>query len=174
MQIELRNFERADIERLLAWISSPEDLGLWAGGYFQYPVTNEQLSRYLESAADPFGRRRIFKAVEAKNGAVIGHVELSHIWPHLSGRLSRVLIGEPSLRGKGIGAQMVQCLVDWAFSEFSFDRIDVGVADSNKAAIGCYRKVGFEHVGTRPDALETSIGVINVYWMSVVSPGSPT
>lgn len=167
MPITLETFQAEDVDRLMSWIPDTEALHEWSGQIFKAPLTRPQLHSYLESAADPIARRRIYKAIDQASGATVGHIELSHIWPHLSGRMSRVLVGPGDIRGKGIGTEMVRTLVRTAFQEFSFHRLDVGVSTSNLAAIACYERAGFKHVGTWPDAMETADGTINVYWMSM-------
>ena len=165
MTVTLRPFERGDFDRLIAWIATPEELGDWAGGFFAGPLDHARLARYLESADDPEARRRIFTATA--DDRAIGHIELSHIWPHLSGRLSRALIGDARARGKGLGTAMVRSLAALAFADYAFDRIDLGVSDRNGAAIACYEKVGFRHVGTWTEGMETAAGPIDVYWMTL-------
>ena len=165
MTVTLRPFDRGDFDRLISWIASTEDLRDWAGAFFAGPLDHARLTRYLESADDPQSRRRIFTAVVEDRA--IGHIELSHIWPHLSGRLSRTLIGDPGERGKGLGTAMVRSLATLAFADYAFDRIDLGVSDRNGAAIACYGKAGFRHVGTWPDAMDTAAGPIDVYWMTL-------
>ncbi len=165
MTVTLRPFERGDFDRLISWIATPEALSDWAGGFFAGPLDHARLARYLESADDPEARRRIFTATA--DDRAVGHIELSHIWPQLSGRLSRALIGDPAERGKGLGAAMVRSLATLAFDDYAFDRIDLGVSDRNAAAIACYEKAGFRHVGTWPEAMATPAGTIDVYWMTL-------
>ena len=173
-RIELIEFAREDIPRLIGWIRSPEDLSAWAGAFFTYPLDEAKLEQYLNSGRGEHPQRRIFKAVDANSGAAVGHIELSHIWPHLSGRVSRVLVGDPALRGRGIGTTMVRTLVQRAFAEYAFGHIDLGVDAANRRAIACYERAGFAHVGTWPQAIQTAAGVIDVYWMSITrSEASP-
>ncbi|MEM7024799.1 MAG: GNAT family protein [Pseudomonadota bacterium] len=166
-RIDLIEFAREDIPRLIGWIRSPEDLSAWAGAFFTYPLDEAKLERYLSSGQGEQPERRIFKAVDAESGEAVGHIELSHIWPYLSARMSRVLVGDPSLRGRGVGTRIVRALLQQAFAEYSFGHIDLGVNAANRRAIACYRRAGFAHVGTWPKALKTPAGVIDVYWMSI-------
>lgn len=167
MPVELRAFGRNDFDRLISWVATPEALRDWAAAFFSYPLDRRQLEAYLRSARQEEARRRIYTAVDAADGRPIGHIELSHIWPHLSGRMSRVLVGDPADRGTGLGSAMVRCLARQAFEAFRFERIDLGVSDRNRAAIACYAKVGFVHVGTWPGAFQTAAGDIDVYWMTL-------
>jgi RimJ/RimL family protein N-acetyltransferase len=42
-----------------------------------------------------------------------------------------------------------------------------GVDIDNLVAIRCYRRQGFEHVGTWPHAMEAGPKLIDVYWMTL-------
>jgi RimJ/RimL family protein N-acetyltransferase len=170
-RIELVEFRREDIPRLIGWIRSPEDLSAWAGAFFTYPLDEAILERYQDSGRGERPQRRLFKALAADSGEAVGHIELSHIWPYLSGRVSRVLVGDPALRGRGIGTRMVRALVQQAFAEYGFAHLDLGVDAANRRAIACYQRAGFVHVGTWPRAMKTAAGVIDVYWMSITRPG---
>ncbi len=165
MQIELQAFEASDFDRLIDWISTSDDLHHWAGLIFEFPLTSEQLQAHLETAESM--RRRLYKAVDAENGEAIGHVELSHIWPGLSGRVSRMLVGDPERRNQGIGAQMARRVVEFGFNQFDFSRMDIGAIATNEAAINCYRNAGFKSVGIWKDAMTLPEGTIDVHWLTI-------
>jgi RimJ/RimL family protein N-acetyltransferase len=116
----------------------------------------------LESASQP-NVRTIFAAVD-EWGDTVGHIGISMIWPHLSSRLSRILVA-PS--GEGIGGAMVARAAAFSFETYNVDRIDLGVAANDAPAIACYRKQGFAHVGTWLKAIPTETVVIDVYWMTL-------
>jgi RimJ/RimL family protein N-acetyltransferase len=46
-------------------------------------------------------------------------------------------------RGLGVGAALLQALLDWATAEPELERIELSVFAHNKRAIGLYRKLGF-------------------------------
>ena len=58
-------------------------------------------------------------------------------------RLSRILVGEKSMRGKGFGEQIVREMTRKLFQDSSVKVVDLNVFDFNSAAIRCYEKVGF-------------------------------
>jgi RimJ/RimL family protein N-acetyltransferase len=163
-EIVLRRFAAADFDRLIAWVATPAALAEWCAARFTAPLDRAQLQHYLASADEPRGPA-IFTAV-APAGEAIGHVEISHIWPHLSSRLSRVLVA-PAARRRGIGAAMVARAVAFSFEAHAVDRIDLGVAADNAAAIACYRRVGFEPVGTWRQAMPAGGRMIDVAWMTL-------
>jgi RimJ/RimL family protein N-acetyltransferase len=163
--VELRPFGRDGFDRLIGWIDSPEALRDWAAIFFDYPLTVPQLEEYLREAEA--GRKRLFVALDAGSGRAIGHIELSHILPHLSAFVSRVLIGEPAFRGRGYGTRLVETFVRYAFAEFGFHRLDLGVLPTNARAIHCYEKLGFRYVGTWPDGLKKGNVALTVNWMTL-------
>jgi RimJ/RimL family protein N-acetyltransferase len=165
--VELRPFGREDFDRLIGWIDSPEALRDWAAIFFDYPLTAPQLEEYLREAEAEAGRKRVFVALDAESGRTIGHIELSHILPHLSAFVSRVLIGEPAFRGRGFGMRLVETFVRYAFAEFRFHRLDLGVLPTNTRAIRCYERLGFRYVGTWPDGLKKGDVTMTVNWMTL-------
>ncbi len=164
VSVTLRPFAKEDFGRLISWVSSERSHVEWCAAFFRYPLDEAQLERYLESSKQPNGRA-IFVA-ETADGDAVGHGEISHLWPHLSSRLSRVLVA-PSQRRRGIGTSLVARALDFTFTEHGVDRIDLGVSKDNGAAIACYGKLGFRHVGTWPKAIQTAIKPIDVYWMTL-------
>jgi RimJ/RimL family protein N-acetyltransferase len=169
-QVTLCPFDRSDFERLISWVPTQQALTQWCAAFFQHPLDAVQLQRYLDSTAQP-NARAIF-TVHDHAGEPVGHIEISMIWPHLSCRLSRILVA-PDRRRKGIGGAMVARAVAVAFETHHVDRIDLGVAANNAPAIACYRRQGFAHVGTWLNAIPTASGTIDVYWMTQTRASMP-
>jgi RimJ/RimL family protein N-acetyltransferase len=165
--LRLRPFDQNDFERLISWVPTPEAVGLWSGAFFRYPLDEGQLQRYLDSASQP-NARVIFTALGPSNEAV-GHIEVSMIWPYLSSRLSRVIVA-PDRRGSGVGGAMVAAATAFSFETHHVARIDLGVETNNLAAISCYRRQGFEHVGIWPQAIKLNTHAIDVCWMTLTRP----
>jgi RimJ/RimL family protein N-acetyltransferase len=163
-QVRLRPFDRSDFEHLISWVPTPHALSRWCGAFFSHPLDEEQLQRYLDSAAQPHVRT-LFTAI-ALSGEALGHISIAMVWPHLSSRLSRVLVA-PSHRGEGIGRAMVARAAAFSFETHHVDRIDLGVAADNAVAIACYRGQGFAHVGTWLKAVPIGTEIIDVYWMTL-------
>jgi len=111
VNIQLARFARADFYRIIEWIDSPEALHEWAGYRFKYPLTDKQLEDHLAEAEAEHSQRQIFRAVDADTKVIVGHVELTHIWPYLSARVARLLVGNSSLREKGVGSDILRALL---------------------------------------------------------------
>ena len=159
-------FTLADIDRLLGWIRSPEELMQWTASSFGFPLTREHIEDHLRDSAER-GDRRIFKAVEEGSGDAVGHIELGAIDSrNRSLRIGRVLI-DPTRRGQGLGGDMIRAALNIAFRELGMHRVELGVFDVNPAAIACYERVGFRRDGVRRDSFLVS-GEPARYWSEVI------
>jgi RimJ/RimL family protein N-acetyltransferase len=168
-RIRLVPFTSSDVERLLGWIRSPEELMLWTASSFGFPLTREHIEGHLRDSAERGDRqlRRIFKAIEDGLEKAVGHIELGAIDPrNRSVRIGRVLV-DPARRGQGLGAAMMRAAVAMAFRELGMHRVELGVFDVNPAAIACYERVGFQRDGVRRDSFLVSSEPAR-YWSEVI------
>ncbi len=135
--IKLEPFSKNDFDRLISWIDSKELLLTIAGNVLTYPLTTEQLEKYLN---DP--KSISFNILDTEQNKVIGHAELI---PGNDGtcKIDKLLIGDPSARGKGIGQQVIQELPDHSFNKLGVHEVELNVFDWNIAGIRCYEKCGF-------------------------------
>ncbi len=135
--IVLSRLEQQDFPVFKSWINDKNELFQFAGAMFQFPLTDEQLSRYI---ADQ--RRVVYKVTLLETNEMIGNAELN--FENILPRLSRILIGNPADRNKGLGKQIVAKMLEKLFIEQRFQRADLNVFDWNKGAIRCYETIGFE------------------------------
>jgi RimJ/RimL family protein N-acetyltransferase len=163
MALMLRPFEERDFASLISWVPTADELVQWCAARFRHPLDEDQLRRHLESAK---GSHTLEMFTVTREDRAVAHVELGMIWPHLSCRLSRVLVA-PGERGRGIGRGTVRLAVTRAFERHRVDRVDLGVADDNGVAVGCYRAQGFVHVGTWPRAMTIGTRTVDVAWMTL-------
>lgn len=71
--IQFKFFERSDFEQLINWIDSPEFLLQWSGPQFQFPLTEQQLEKYMENANKENSVTLIYKVILQETGDVIGY-----------------------------------------------------------------------------------------------------
>lgn len=134
--LELIPFERKHFDLFKSWITNEEDMVQFAGTIFRFPLTNDQLEAYLnEEKLQPF------QVVLKGTDSVIGHCELNY--QNDIPRLSRVLIADPRYRGVGLGEDLIRLMAQTLFKDTSVNVVDLNVFAFNKAAISCYKKVGF-------------------------------
>ncbi len=135
--IKLEPFNTSDFDRFISWVDSRELLVTIAGNLFSYPVTTAQLQNYLQQKDS-----HSFNVVDMSSNKVIGHAELI-----LSGKdlfkIDKLIIGDKSKRGKGVGQEVIHALLKHAFTKLQAKTVELNVFDWNIGAIRCYEKCGF-------------------------------
>ncbi len=154
--IRLEPFTESDFSQLITWIDSPELLVTIAGYDLTYPLTKDQLEKYLK-LPDSIP----FKIVSEEN-RYIGHAELvksgDDMW-----KIDKLLIAEPSARGHGIGTQVINALVRYASEELRAKVVELNVFEWNIAGIRCYTKAGFK----MNEAKRKSFEINGNHWVAV-------
>lgn len=134
--VRLEEFGKSNYADLISWVESEEALMQFAGPAFTFPLTPERLDVSLSDK-----NRIAFRIVSTETNLGIGHSEI-----YLSGRsvkVGRILIGDELQRGKGMGKQIINLLLEYTFSNLGRTNVELNVFDWNTSAIKCYEKVGF-------------------------------
>ena len=159
--VVLAPFTETDIDRLIAWISSPQLLGQWAASGLSYPLTRPQLEAHMRRSVETGAL--MFKALDYDR-SVIGHVELGSIDRlNRALRIGRVFVA-PERRGRGVCADLMRAALGVAFDRLQMHRVELAVFDFNHAAIACYERVGFRREGVRREMFESGSG----YWSEIL------
>lgn len=135
--ISLIAFNNDDADLLISWFGNEESLVQFAGPQFSYPLTKEQVERHL---LDP--NRFAYKVVDTATGVVVGHGEICLV-PNEPPKLTCVIIGNKQYRGKGLGKEIINRLVDLCFNQLKATAVQLYVYDWNINALECYKGVGF-------------------------------
>ena len=135
--ITLTPFGPADFDQFIKWLDNEELLITIAGTYFTYPVTTSQLHNYLADASSI-----AFNVVEVAQNKSIGHAEIILKEGGLC-KLDKVIVGDSSNRGKGIGSMIISELLKYCFAVLHAKKVELNVYDWNIAGIKCYEKAGF-------------------------------
>ncbi len=135
-----------------------------AGETYSYPPEiDEDAGRELWMPAPP-GRTTV--AVE-KDGAVIGSASM---YANRPGRGSHVasasFMVDPAGSGRGAGRALAEDMIEWArasgFRAIQFN----AVVESNTRAVALWRSLGFEIIGTVPEAFaHPSLGYVGLHVM---------
>jgi RimJ/RimL family protein N-acetyltransferase len=165
--IELIPFTEADIDPVLGWIGSHEELLFWTASTMGYPLTREHIARHLRDCAAR-GDRLVFKAVDSTSGEAVGYLEIGAIdLRNQSMRIGRVLLA-PAARGRGLGAAMMRAALAHAFDELHAHRVELGVFDANPRALALYERLGFQREGTRRESFKVPEALGGGYWGEIV------
>ena len=136
--IQLTTFTEKDFDQLIAWVDNSELLITIAGSYFSYPLTKEQLRKYLLDE-----KSHSFNIADTDANKVVGHAELVNMGNDLY-KIDKFLIGDKGQRGKGTGEKVMNLLVQYAFEKLNATTVELNVFDWNTSAIRCYEKTGFK------------------------------
>lgn len=172
MNISLRALEPEDADFMYEAESDPF---AWEYSDYLAPLSREQLRQYaLTYDADPFSAGQLRLVIEAAGAAVLsevknpaGIIDLFDISPrHLRADTGIYIL--PEFRGKGIGAEALRLTADFARRRLALHQLTATVADTNPAALACYRKAGFTLTATHPDWLRTHTGFIPAHRLHLI------
>jgi RimJ/RimL family protein N-acetyltransferase len=135
--IEFRPFTITDYDELISWVDSEELLMQFSGPHLKFPLTKEQLTRNI---SEP--NRRAYAIIETITEKMIAYAEI-YVTTENIASLDKIIIGDPKLRGKGIGLQIMQQLLFISFFNLGTELATLNVFDWNTSAIRCYEKAGF-------------------------------
>lgn len=162
-RVVLRALEREDADLLHAWLNDRETT--------RWLLINPPVSR----AAEEWWIEREISSDSSKlfilctlDLTPIGTVSLNHInWTHRKARVG-ISIFEPRMRGKGLGTEAMELLLDHAFFDMGLNRVELDVFEENSRAQRSYEKCGFSREGTMRDAYFKDGRFIDAVLMSIL------
>ncbi len=142
-RIHLRPLEVDDAALCQHWVNDPD--------------TRETLLMYRPM--NKLGERKFIENVSNQEDAVhfgiglnesgelIGVIGLHMIrWKDRVGELG-LFIGEANQRGRGLGTEAMELILEYGFSTLNLNRIQLFVFPFNETAIKLYKRLGFVHEG---------------------------
>ncbi|MHA1243926.1 MAG: GNAT family N-acetyltransferase [Candidatus Heimdallarchaeota archaeon] len=135
-----------DAEKWAEWFTDLEvTIPLGDEAYTPTSVSNEKntINNLLKSGA------HVFSIVDLKSDELIGRCMLFGVNTIDRAAKLGIVIGEKSYWSKGYGQDAMRQLLDYGFNLLNLHNIMLGVFSYNKAAIKCYKNVGFKEVGFR-------------------------
>jgi RimJ/RimL family protein N-acetyltransferase/ADP-ribose pyrophosphatase YjhB (NUDIX family) len=142
--VTLRPWTHADIDEAIA--GHDEEIRYWFGFPMVTPshaIQKQAIDSWHESYAD--GRRRVNFLVEV-DGAIAGNVEVQDRGSG-TGSLSWALYA--GRRGQGSATRAVRLLVDYAFEELGYQRVEAEVDPRNVKSLRVASRAGLRREGVR-------------------------
>ena len=163
-RLYLRSIEESDAnETYLSWINDSEvTKGLEKG---TYPSSMNDLVNYLKSVIN--NPSVIMFAVCVENGEHIGNIKLDRINSISRTAEMGLMIGSKAHWGKGLGKEMCQLVLDYAWNELNLRKISLTVYGNNPNAVRLYEKLGFKVEGRLKDHVYAEGAYHDKLWMSV-------
>lgn len=141
--MKLRPFKIEDAATILSWCKDKRSFRLWsADRYKNFPSQPEDMAvQYDGSNIYPL------TAVDDDEN-IIGHIMIRVPNPDNPScvRLGFVIVDD-SLRGRGLGKDLLRETIAYAAEHFSAEEITLGVFANNPPALKCYESVGFMTTG---------------------------
>ena len=140
--LRLRPYKPQDGDVLLRWFSGGEEaFEKWSAGQFSYPLTREQMDSYFRKwEDDEWGWP--MAAIDEK-GRLAGHLLMRSANYRENSLFFGFIVVDPSVRGKGLGKEMISLALAYAFEILKVDAVRLRVFANNPAAKACYEAAGF-------------------------------
>lgn len=145
-------------ERYLDWFRAP------GGERIASARAMTSLARLRDYVRDKAGRSDVlFLGIfDRETGRHIGNVKFEPVVPDEGYAVFGIFIGEEAARGQRVAGEVLDACGAWLRAERAINRILLGVAVDNHAAIRAYEKVGFRMGET--EHLSRSAGVVHMIW----------
>lgn len=147
--LSLRRYEEKDGETILSWIQDEDTYYKWSAGILgTYPITLNHFKKFNDMEA--------FMVIEEKE---IGFFTIRSPEKNVY-RIGFVIL-DPKVRGKGLGAGLIKCAIQYIKTHYPVERITLGVFLNNERALRCYQKVGFKEISRE------EVNINNLIWQGI-------
>ena len=150
MKIRAFNLDK-DFDVIKTWITDERTHMMWCANLIPYPIEKETFRSILSEIAERFGDSP-FAAVDDE-GRVVGFYCYSLNHETHEGIFKFVMV-DASVRGQGIGKEMIRLAVHNAFSDPEAMAVQLNVFPENARAKRCYEGAGFTERQITPDAFK--------------------
>ncbi|ETZ23254.1 GNAT family N-acetyltransferase [Pedobacter sp. V48] len=160
----LKPYKSSDFKLLENWVIDAALLLQFSGTDFSYPLTEHQIQDYRKTYPD---RHFYIGYTLEKLPFAFGE-----IIPQESGypRLARILVGEPSLRGQGLGRYFIKLLLEESQRLYKTNTVELFTWEKNYAAIRCYESVGFKFLTEKSKTMIHKGINYDIHKMIFISP----
>jgi len=147
--IYLRALEPEDIEFLYELENNP---AIWEVSGTTTPYSKHVLKFYLENAhRDIYDVKQLRLSICNKNKKVVGLIDFFDFDPKNRRVGVGLIVLKDKNRNKGIGAEALSLLCNYAFNSLDVRQLYANVMLDNAASIHLFKKSGFVEVGVKKD-----------------------
>lgn len=142
--LRLRKIEPSDLPFLYQW---ENDATMWADSDTHNPLSHHDLRQYIESSTGDIYRDGQLRLVIDDEGTTLGCIDLFDF----DVRNRKAAIGmyiAPHARGRGIGKQSVELLLNYAFNFLKLRMIYAIIGVHNENCSRIYQSLGFQPSAT--------------------------
>ena len=159
--VDLRSIEVEDAAFLRA---HKNDRRVWQPTGWPWPASSQGLEEWIGDLQEDDGVHLLACVDEEP----VGKVDLFEVDDtHGTGELGYWIV--PDHQGEGYGSEAVALLVEYAFSELRFHRIEAKVFEFNDASMGLLESIGFTAEGAHREAAFIDGAYRDVHWFGVLA-----
>ena len=165
-QVFLRPVEREDLERTEEWFA---DGDVAEGFNSRVPWSTTAQQRWFEESQEQQGKTAWFFVICLRaDGRPIGFTSLGSV-DHTNGSAEFfIAIGDGADRGRGLGTEAMEIVLDFAFGELRLHRVFLRVFAYNTGAARLYERMGLVREVTMREALHRHGQHHDVHIMSLL------
>lgn len=163
--VMLRPVEMKDVDALYLWENDPEN---WLVSNTVTPYSRFFLEQYVVGAQNNiYADKQLRLIIEDKQGKTCGAIDLFDFDPHNRRAAVGILI-EAGSRGKGIGTQALQLVIDYARNILNLHQLHCTIDFDNARSLYLFQKMGFELAGRRNQWTWRSDGWMDEHFLQLI------
>ena len=163
-KIELKKIKKEDLETIVKWRNNKEIMRYNTQFFL---LNTEYQNQWFNKISKKDSKRIMF--VFKYGNDIIGVGGLIHFDKQNKNADIAIIIGETKMRGKGLGTQALQLLVDYGFQKMKLHRIEAEIFEYNKISIKLFEKLNFKKEVMLKDALWKHSRWWNIYKYSIIN-----
>jgi len=142
-RIYLRPLEREDLPSRVKWVNDPETRRTLM---FDYPLSLSKTQKWFDQIL--MDKTKInFSIISKTDNKLIGMTGLLDITTVHSRAQMYITIGEKDYWGKGLASEIIQALLEYAFTEVNLNKVYLYTIPANDRGRKVYEKNGFKNEG---------------------------
>jgi RimJ/RimL family protein N-acetyltransferase len=139
--IRLRPYKRCDAATIVSWIGDEVSFRKWCAVRLDhYPISAEDLNCHYDTFADTDS---FYQMTAFDETGIVGHLFMRFTDEKKSVLRFGFVIVDDKKRGMGLGKQMLELAIKYAFEILKVEKISLGVFENNESAYLCYKALGF-------------------------------
>ena len=144
--VTLRAIEEEDLPAFHTWGNDP-DLWRLLGGW-HFPASKASTRAWFDKIQGDQLNLRL--AITTSDDKVVGLANILDIDWKNKHAFHGMMLGDPSVRGKGLGQDTVMAIMRYAFDELGLERLDGSMIEFNEASLALYcGKCGWQKEGVQ-------------------------
>lgn len=148
--VYLRALEPEDLDFVFCIENNEE---IWEVSNTQTPYSRFLIRQYLENAhQDIYEAKQLRLAICKKDSfEAIGLIDLFDFDPKNHRAGIGIVIQNPQERNKGVGAEALDLLIQYAFQQLNLHQLYANIGSNNEISLKLFTKFGFQKIGVKKD-----------------------